>query len=197
MGASRVGRLIGYARVSTEEQNLEMQIAALEKAGVPRSSIHVEKVSAAVSQRPKLSWAIESLREGDTLVCWKMDRIARSLADLMRRIKQIEDSGANFRSLTEHIDTTTPGGRLIFHVLGALAEFERDLIRERTRAGVKAAQERGVRFGVDPKLSPKQIAEAQRMRDRGQSVYKIAEHFDVAHTTIYNWTSGPKRPRKR
>ena len=197
MGAARIGRLIGYARVSTEEQNLDMQIQHLEKAGVPRSSIHVEKVSAAVSRRPKLEWAIEGLREGDTLVCYKMDRIARSLADLMKRIKQIEDSGANLRSSTENIYTTTSCGRLIFHVLGALAEFERDLIRERTRAGVKAAQERGVRFGVNPKLSPKQIAEAQRMRDRGQSVYAIAKHFDVAHTTIYNWTSGPKRPRKR
>lgn len=196
MGAQRVGRLVGYARVSTAEQNLDMQIQQLEKAGVDRRNIHVEKVSAAVSQRPKLEWAIAHLREGDTLVCYKMDRIARSLADLMRRIKQIEDSGANFRSLTESIDTTTPGGRLIFHVLGALAEFERDLIRERTRAGVKAAQERGVTFGVPPKLSPKQIAEAQRMRDRGISVYKIAEHFDVAHTTIYSWTSGPRRPRK-
>lgn len=189
--------MIGYARVSTEEQNLDMQIQQLEKAGVPRGSIHVEKVSAAVSRRPKLEWAIEGLRDGDTLVCWKMDRIARSLSDLMRRIKQIEDSGANFRSLTESIDTTTPGGRLIFHVLGALAEFERDLIRERTRAGVKAAQERGVTFGVPPKLSPKQIAEAQKRRDRGESVYSIAKHFGVAHTTVYSWTSGPKRPRKR
>lgn len=196
MGQPKVGNLIGYARVSTAEQSLEMQIDNLVKAGVARGNIHVEKVSAAVSHRPKLAWALDHLRSGDTLVVWKMDRVARSLADLMKRIKQIEESGANFRSLTESIDTTTPGGRLIFHVLGALGEFERDLVRERTRAGVKSAMERGVKFGQPPKLAPKQIAQAQRMRDRGLSVLSIAKHFDVAHTTIYSWTVGPKRPRR-
>lgn len=189
--------MIGYARVSTEEQSLEMQIGALVKSGVERDSVHLEKVSGVAAKRVKLDWTLNHLRPGDTLVVWKLDRVARSLADLMIRIKQIEQSGANFRSLTEHIDTTTPGGRLIFHVLGALAEFERDLIRERTIAGVRAAQERGVTFGVPPKLSPKQVAQAQRRRDNGESVYKIAKDVGVAHTTIYTWTSGPKRPRKQ
>lgn len=196
MGAAKVSRLIGYARVSTVEQNLEMQVAALHRADVQPKNVHVEKVSAAVSNRPKLEWAIANLREGDTFVVWKLDRVARSLADLMRRMKAIEDAGAHFKSLTEHIDTTTPGGRLIFHVLGALAEFERDLVVERTRAGVKAAQERGQQFGQPAKLTPQQVAKAQKMRDAGKSAYEIAKHFDVAHTTIYNWTVGPQRSKK-
>lgn len=196
MGADKVGRLIGYARVSTVEQSLDMQIAHLTKAGVRPSDIHVEKVSAASAKRVKLEWALQNLREGDTLVVWKMDRLARSLLDLIHKLKQIESAGARFRSLTEHIDTNTPGGRLIFHVLGALAEFERDLVVERTRAGVKIAQAKGTKFGVDPKLSPKQVAQAQKMRDKGISAREIAKQFKVSAQTIYSWTVG-KSDRKR
>lgn len=101
------------------------------------------------------------------------------------------------RGDTEQIDTATPGGRLIFHVLGALAEFERDLIRERTRTGVKSAMARGVRFGQAPKLSPKQVEQAQRLRDKGESIRQIAERYDVSHNTIRNWTTGPGRKRKK
>ena len=130
------------------------------------------------------------------LVVWKMDRIARSLLDLIGRMKQIEGAGAQFRSLTEQIDTRTPGGRLIFHVLGALAEFERDLVRERTRAGVKNAMATGTKFGVDPKLKPEQVAQAQKMRDAGISAAEIAKRFKVSRPTIYTWTVG-KNSHKR
>lgn len=189
--------MVGYARVSTAEQNLEMQIEALHKAGVHKDSLHVEKVSGAASRRPKLEWALKTLRPGDTFTVWKMDRMARSLVDLLKRMEQIRAEGAQFKSLTEEIDTNTPGGRLVFHVLGAIAEFERDLIRERTNAGVKAAMARGVRFGQPPALDPKQIGQAQRMRDGGLSARSIAKQFNVSHATIYAWTSGPGRKRKR
>lgn len=189
--------MIGYARVSTAEQSLNMQIEALTKAGVMKDNLHIEKVSGAAAKRPALDWALETLRPGDTFVVWKMDRMARSLVDLLNRMEKLHKEGANFRSLTEQIDTATPGGRLIFHVLGAIAEFERDLIRERTRAGVKSAMARGVKFGVEPLLSGKQIEKAQKMRNAGKSAREIALALGCSHSTIYNWTTGPKRPRKR
>lgn len=175
---------------------MQMQIEALKRAGVNADHLHIEKVSAAASKRPKLEWALETLRPGDTFTVWKMDRMARSLVDLLNRMETIKRAGAQFQSLTEKIDTNTPGGRLVFHVLGAIAEFERDLIRERTRAGVKAAQARGTQFGVDPKLSDKQVEKAQTMRDAGKSAREIALKFGVSHSTIYNWTRGPGRRRK-
>jgi len=188
--------LIGYARVSTAEQNLEMQVEALKRAGVHPDALHVEKVSGAAAHRPVLEWALDELREGDTFVVWKLDRMARSLTDLLNKMEQLRQAGASFRSLTEQIDTTTPGGRLIFHVMGAIAEFERDLIRERTRAGVRAAIERGVRFGPKRLLTPKQIKEAQAMRAKGKSLRAIGKHFGVSHTTIEDYTVGPGRRRK-
>jgi DNA invertase Pin-like site-specific DNA recombinase len=189
-------RFVGYARVSTEEQSLSLQVDALKRAGVLDDDIHVEKVSGAASKRPMLDWALGTLRPGDTFVVWKMDRVARSLADLLRRIKLIEDAGAGFKSLTESIDTTTAGGRLIMHVMGAIAEFERDLIRERTKAGVKAAQQRGVRIGQPEALSPRQKAEAQKMRNRKVPVRQIAKKFKVCTGTIYNHTLDPALLRK-
>lgn len=174
-----------------------MQIEALHKAGVHKDSLHVETVSGAASRRPKLEWALKTLRPGDTFTVWKMDRMARSLVDLLKRMETIRAEGAQFRSLTEQIDTNTPGGRLVFHVLGAIAEFERDLIRERTRAGVKAAMARGVQFGVAPSLDRKQVKAAQQLRDAGRSVREIAKQFKVSHATIYAWTSGPGRKRKK
>jgi DNA invertase Pin-like site-specific DNA recombinase len=189
--------MVGYARVSTAEQSMKMQIEALQKAGVRLDSIHQEHVSGAASRRPKLEWALKTLRPGDTFTVWKMDRMARSLVDLLKRMDQIKAEGAQFKSLTEEIDTNTPGGRLVFHVLGAIAEFERDLIRERTNAGVKAAMARGVKFGQPPALNPKQIKQAQVLRDKGTSVRTIAKQFKVSHATIYAWTRGPGQRRKR
>lgn len=190
-------RLIGYARVSTEEQSLALQTDALKRAGVLADDIHVEKVSGVASKRPRLEDALSSLRPGDTFVVWKLDRLARSLTDLLRRMQQITDAGAGFRSITETIDTTTPAGRLIMHVIGAIAEFERDLISERTKAGTRAAQARGVRVGQPEKLTQKQKEQAQRMRDRRVSVREIASKFSVSAPTIYNYTVGPTRARKR
>src|SRR5208282_2155078 len=127
---------IGYARVSTLEQEMALQLDALRAAGCDR--IFEDRASGAKTDRPGLAQAIAFVREGDVLVTWKLDRLARSLPHLIETVNQLEKSGAGLRSLTEAIDTTTPGGRLIFHVFGALAQFERDLIRERTRAGLVA-----------------------------------------------------------
>lgn len=190
-------KLIGYARVSTEEQSLDMQIKALERAGVEPDDIFVEKVSGAASKRPKLAEAISDLRPGDVFVVWKLDRVGRSMIDLLKRMNQIDEAGAKFKSLTEQIDTGTPVGNLLLHVLGAVAQFERDLITERTRAGVKRAQERGVRFGQPPKLSKKQVAEAQRLRKSGVSVREIAKQLNVSAQTIYVYTVGPTRFRRK
>ncbi len=200
ISSGRMGKptenLIGYARVSTAEQSLQMQIDALVKAGVPRNHISVEKVSAARAFRPELEAIIDGLRVGDTLVVWKMDRIARNLVDLLTKMDRIKTAGAGFKSLTEQIDTSTPGGRLIFHVLGSLAEFERDLIVERTRSGVKAAKARGVKFGQDRVLTDADVERAQTMRDDGIPVVKIAARFKVAPNTVRNWTRGPNDKRR-
>lgn len=189
------GAVIGYARVSTAEQSLEMQVAALQKHGCNR--ILVEKVSAVSSKRAKLESALDMLRPGDTFVVWKMDRLARSLTDLLRRVSYINDCGAQFVSLTERIDTSSASGRLLFHVLGALGEFERDLIRERTMAGMKAAKERGVKFGREPKLSVQERRRMQSDRRAGMSLRDLAAKYDVAMGTVQNWTVGASRPRKR
>lgn len=169
----------------------------MKRAGVTDASLYVEKVSAASSKRPMLERAIGDLRPGDTFTVWKMDRLARSLVDLLKRMRQIEAKGAGFKSLTEAIDTTTAAGRLVMHVMGAIAEFERDLIVERTKAGMEQARRDGKQVGQPQVLDDKQKSQAQKMRDRGVSVRKIAEHFKVSHGTVYNWTDGPKRARKK
>ena len=133
--------LIGYARVSTHDQNLDLQKDALEKAGCEK--IHVEKASGKSSNRPELGKVMNYLREGDTLVVWRLDRLGRSMKHLVELVTQMEEKGIGFRSLTEAMDTTTSGGKLIFHIFGALAEFERNLIQERTQAGLLAARARG------------------------------------------------------
>ena len=132
---------IGYARVSTGEQSLDAQIDALEEAGCER--IYTDKLSGTTADRPGLDDALEHLREGDQLVVWKLDRLGRSLKDLIEKIGDIEEQGAHFESLQENIDTATASGRLIFHIFGALAEFEADITRQRTMAGLRAARARG------------------------------------------------------
>src|SRR3954469_24529125 len=154
--------LVGYARISTTDQTLDLQHDALTKAGCSR--IFTDTASGAKSEREGLTEALSYVRVGDTLVVWKLDRLGRSLKDLIERIKQLNDRKIGFRSITENIDTTTSGGKLIFHIFGALAEFERDIIRERTNAGLEAARARG-RLGGRPKAktldSPKKVALAQ------------------------------------
>lgn len=189
--------LIGYARVSTPEQSLEMQIAALERYGVPRGAIHVEKVSGIAASRPVLDSLLAHLREGDNLVMWRLDRMGRSTMDLLQKLDRIRQSGAKFVSLTEAFDSSTLMGQAFLQLTMVLAEFERNLIVERTRAGVKAAMARGVRFGQPPKLTDEQMAKAQKLRDKGWSLARIADEFDVAPGTIRNWTAGPGRTRRR
>ena len=141
----------GYARVSTEEQNPALQLAALQRARCQK--VFKDERTGATTKRPALLRCLKALQDGDTLIVWKLDRLARSLRDLVTMLDDFHQRGIHFRSLTEDINTTTPGGRLIFHMFAALAEFERGLIIERTRAGMKAARARGVRPGPKPKLS--------------------------------------------
>lgn len=135
--------LVGYARVSTDDQNLDLQLNALRKAEVPDTQIFMEHVSGAATKRPQLEKALKNLRRGDVFVVWKLDRLGRSLPELVKLSQEFKDRGVQLKSLTEGIDTTTPMGELFFHIMAALAHFERALISERTKAGIEAAKERG------------------------------------------------------
>lgn len=198
-----VENYVGYARVSTIEQNLAMQVEALKRAGVAESRIHVEKVSASSKRRPKLDWAISILRPGDTLVVWKLDRIARSMQDMLDRMEKIKSAGAGFKSLTEQLDTTTPGGVFLFHMLAAAAQLERDLVIQRTRAGVAAAKERGVVFGQPSKLDKKQQKQCRTWRKEKRTVREIVdlvkENFDIeiSHALAHKYTAGLGRRRRK
>lgn len=176
---------IGYARVSTGEQSLALQRAALHAAGCAR--VFADKgVSGALAKRPALEAALAAVRRGDVLVVWKLDRLGRSLPHLLELVGRLEAEGAAFCSLTEAIDTATPGGELIFHVMGALAQFERALIVERTRAGMRAAREQGRRPGPKPKLTPEQLAHARRMIEQGTcGPAEMAALFGVDRTTLW------------
>lgn len=177
------GRLVGYARVSTSEQSLDLQRDALLKAGVLPDNLHEEQVSGVAAKRPKLRLALLDAVHGDTFVVWKLDRLGRSMLDLLQRIEEMEARGVKFRSLTEGIDTTTPAGRLLMHMIGSLAQFERDLIRERTRAGMEAVRARGQKFGAPTKLD---IPKARELFMDGKSVQQVAEHFDCSKSAVYN-----------
>jgi DNA invertase Pin-like site-specific DNA recombinase len=184
------GRLVGYARVSTSDQSAQMQIDALVKAGVHEDNIWWETASGVSRKRHALEKALMDAREGDILVVWKLDRVGRSLLDLLGIMKRLDDNGVGFKSLTEGIDTTTPAGRLILHVIGALAQFERDLIVERTRAGVKAHRERGGKIGQPLKMTPERMQEAVEMIKAGMPVKAVAGYFKVSPATIYNHLAG-------
>jgi len=155
--------LIGYARVSTYDQKLDLQIDALLRVGCEPQWIHKEFVSGAKTERRELDTCLKTLRQGDILVVYKLDRLGRSLKELIKIIELLEDKGIGFRSLTENIDTTTSYGKLFFHIFGAFAQFERDLTSERTKAGLKAARARGHRGGRRPKMSEKQTMAARKL----------------------------------
>ncbi|MFN0113818.1 MAG: recombinase family protein [Paracoccaceae bacterium] len=175
--------ILGYARVSTHGQTLDAQTDALTAAGAAR--IFAETASGAVRARPELDRLLDHLRPGDILMVTKYDRLARSLPDLLDIVARIRDAGAGFRSLAEDIDTTTPAGRLIFHVFASIAEFERDRIAERTREGLEAARKRGRIGGRPAALSPAQKAEVRRLRDEEQRPLPgIAALFKVSVKTI-------------
>jgi DNA invertase Pin-like site-specific DNA recombinase len=175
---------LGYARVSTDDQTLDLQLNALKLAGCRK--IFRDTASGAKTSRPDLDQAFEQLREGDTLVVWKLDRLGRTLRQLIELITQLSDSGIGFKSLTEQIDTTSPNGKLFFHIFASLAEFERDLIRERTRAGLLAARARGRQGGRPPKLMPEQVRAIRALYDaKQQSVHAICRSFGIGKTTLY------------
>ncbi len=180
---------VGYARVSTADQDPALQIDALNK--VECEKIFKEKASGAQRDRPELGKAIEYLREGDVLVVWKLDRLARSLKQLIETVEDLEERGIQFKSLTEGIDTTTANGRLVFHIMGALAEFERSLIRERTIAGLESARARGRKGGRPPALTPEDLEEAKRLlTDSSRTVERVAEMLKVAPSTLYRHLPG-------
>lgn len=174
---------VGYARVSTTEQNLSMQTDALAKAGCAR--IFEDTASGAKADRPGLKAALDFVREGDVLTVWKLDRLGRSLPHLIETVSKLEARGVGFRSLTESIDTTTPGGRLIFHVFGALGQFERDLIRERTRAGLDAAAARGRQGGRKLVVTDDKLRRAQTLVAQGLNVREAAARVKVGKTALY------------
>lgn len=177
--------LIGYARVSTSEQSLDPQKDNLVAEGCEK--IFTDIASGAKMDRPGLDEAIKYCRMGDTLVVWKLDRMGRSMSHLIKTVKELEESGIGFKSLTENIDTTTPGGRLVFHLFGALAEFERDLIRERVQSGLKSARARG-RKGGRPPVSDETKAMAQTlMSDKNLSVKQICERLGLGRSTLYKY----------
>ncbi len=178
--------LVGYARVSTQDQKPELQLDALRRADCER--IFEEKTSGAQRDRPELKAALDYLREGDTLVVWKLDRLARSLKQLIETVEALEERNIGFRSLTENIDTTTPGGRLVFHIFGALAEFERSIIRERTSAGLAAARTRGKVGGRPPALCERDISAARAMlADANIPTKEVAKRLGVAVSTLYRY----------
>lgn len=187
---------IGYARVSTQEQDSHLQTHALSEAGCER--IFEEKASGAQRDRPELKGALEYLRPGDALVVWKLDRLARSLRQLIETVEDLQDRGIGFVSLTEGIDTTSPGGKLIFHVFGALAEFEREMIRERTVAGLKSAKARGRKLGRPAALSESQITIARSMKATGDySMAEIAKQLGVSRATLYRVMGASAETPKR
>ena len=182
--STRSGDLVGYARVSTWDQNPDLQVDALTEIGCTR--IFTDHASGTRTDRPQLEACLDYLRPGDVVVVWRLDRLGRSLRHLVDTVSGFEDRGVGFRSLTEAIDTTTSTGRLVFHIFYALAEFEPDLIVDRTQAGLAAARSRGKVAGRKPKLSPHQVAVAQRMHKDGQhNISEIANVLGVSRATIY------------
>jgi DNA invertase Pin-like site-specific DNA recombinase len=175
--------LIGYARVSTEDQNLDAQQDALKAAGVER--LFADRISGSLRQRPELDRLLDQVRPGDVIIVTKYDRLARSLRDLLDIVEAIQARGAGFRSLAEDIDTTTPAGRLVFHVFASIAQFERERISERTREGLEAARRRGRVGGRPPALSIAQKAEVRKMRDDElRPLPEIASLFRVSTKTV-------------
>src|SRR5712671_324482 len=173
---------IGYCRVSTDDQNPDLQLAALKRAGCKR--IFTDKASGAHVKRLQLTKCLASLQAGDVLVVWKLDRLGRSLRDLLALLDDLKARDVAFRSLTESIDTTTPTGRAMWQMVGILAELERSLIQERTKAGRAAAQARGVKMGRKPLLSAPQVAHARTLLEQGERPVHVAQLLKVSRRTL-------------
>jgi Enterobacteriaceae phage serine recombinase len=185
----------GYARVSTDDQNPALQLAALQQAGC-KTVFKDEGISGATTKRPALARCLKALRPGDTLIVWKLDRLGRSLRDLIVTLDELRAQGVKFRSLTEAIDTETPTGRAMWQMIGVLAELERSLITERTRASVKVARGRGVQFGRKPKLTAQQQHHARQLLDQGQTVREVAALFNVHRATLYRALAAVPSPTR-
>ncbi|MEK0218860.1 recombinase family protein [Bifidobacterium mongoliense] len=180
--------IVGYARVSTLEQNERLQTDALDRAGCER--LFTDHASGTKAHRPELDHLLDTIRKGDTLVVWKLDRLGRSVQNLVDLMNLLQSRGVGFKSLTENMDTTTPGGVLIFNVFAAMAQFERDLIRERTNAGLQAARARGHLGGRPSKLTEKQRARIRELyQSRALTVQEIADQYQVSRQTIYSCVS--------
>jgi DNA invertase Pin-like site-specific DNA recombinase len=174
----------GYARVSTDDQKPALQLDALKRAGCEKV-FRDDGLSGAIRNRPALLRCLKKLQRGDTLIVWKLDRLGRSLRDLITMLDDLKHRGVKFRSLTEHIDTDTATGRAMLQMIGVLAELERSLITERTRAGITAARKRGVKFGRKPKLDAEQLEHAHEMLDQGKDRQHVARVLKVSRTTLY------------
>ncbi len=191
-----VGELLGYARVSTLEQDAALQHDALSAAGCFRS--WTDTASGALTDRPELGAVMDALRPGDTLVVWRLDRLGRSLPHLVETVRALADRGVGFSSLQERLDTTTSGGKLIFHLFASLAEFERDLIRERTNAGLAAARARGRKGGRPKGVDQKKQKTAMALKKQGEhSVREICGIVGISRNTYYKYTQVEDQPRPR
>ncbi|MBJ2078386.1 recombinase family protein [Serratia ureilytica] len=182
--------MIGYARVSTQDQNLDLQTEALTRAGCEK--IYEDKISGVRVERPGLTRALEMLREGDTLVVWKLDRLGRSVKQLVDMVGELHKQGIQFKSLTDAIDTGTPVGRFFFHVMASLAEMERELIIERTRAGLDAAKQLGRKGGRKPKMTSSKIESAKKLLASGIPPRDVAKDLGVSVPTLYRWLPASK-----
>lgn len=191
------GYKFGYARVSTEDQRLDLQIDALKRAGVQDNELYVEKISGASKKRPQLDLVMKALRPGDILYIWRLDRLARSIMDLLRRVQQIEEAGATLISLTESFDTKTAGGRFLVHVLGAVAELERQLTIERTRAGVKSFMDKGGKVGAPTKMTAAKLKQARGLLLTTSMTFEaIAKKLKVSVPLLYQRFPGGRAALK-
>jgi DNA invertase Pin-like site-specific DNA recombinase len=184
--------LIGYARVSTQDQNLDLQIDALTKAGCKK--LFDDKISGSSKERPGLTKALEMLREGDTLVVWKLDRLGRSVKNLVDLVSDLHKQGVQFKSLTDAIDTGTPSGRFFFHVMASLAEMERELTVERTRAGLEVARKLGRKGGRKRKMTDSKIESAKKLLANGVPPCDVAHNLGVSVPTLYRWIPASANP---
>lgn len=174
--------IIGYARVSLDEQNPALQLDALRAGGAER--VYVDHATGATMSRPQLRLALDEAQAGDVLTVWRLDRLGRSMGDLIAQVNQLAARGIEFRSLTETIDTTTPGGRLTFHIFGAFSQFEREVLIDRTKAGLAAARASGKQVGRPRLVTPERAKSARELRDTGLSLRAIARHLRVSQATV-------------
>lgn len=174
--------IIGYIRVSSKDQNLELQEKAMEREGCER--IFMDKISS-VKERPGLDNCLQQLRQGDTLVVWKLDRLGRTMTKLVHLVEGFKKTGIEFRSITESIDTSSPSGRFFFHIMAAFAQMERELIHERTMAGLEAARDLGRVGGRKRKMTDSKIASARKLLEAGESTHEVAKNLGISLATLY------------